>query len=106
MKVLFDVSTPRPLRRPLHGVETRTAQEEGWDLLRNGDLLRLAETRFDVFITSDQNLKYQQNLAGRKLAIVVLCTNHLPTIMKLAPKVNEALRHLKPGAYVEISLAS
>ena len=105
MRVLFDASVPRPLRRHLSDTSVRTAQEEGWAQLRNGDLLRAAEGQFDVFITSDQNLKYQQELAGRKLAIVVLPSNHLPTVMALAPAVNSTLRNLQPGDYVEIPLA-
>src|SRR5471032_1189171 len=102
MKVLFDASVPRPLRPRLAGWEIRTAQEEGWGRLENGDLLRAAESRFDAFITADQNLRYQQNLAGRKLAIVVLPTNHLPAVLRLAPQIAAALSALRPGDFVEI----
>ena len=74
----------------------------GWDRLRNGDLIQVAEEAFDVLITSDQKLKYQQNLTGRKLGIIVLPTNHLPSVLQLAPKVALALSELSPGTIVEV----
>ena len=80
MKVLLDACTPRPLRRFLPGHSVSTAQEMGWGGLKNGDLLREAEGQFEVFISTDQNLKYQQQVVGRKLAILVLPTNDWPTI--------------------------
>lgn len=102
MRVLLDACVPRPLRRALPNHEIKTAQEHGWSLLKNGDLLRMAEAQFDVLITTDQNLKYQQNLERRKLAIVVLPTNFLPEVMRLAGAVADALNHLQPGDFVEI----
>jgi len=75
MKVLFDHGTPVPLRRHLPGHEISTAYEMGWAKLSNGDLLAAAEKSYAAFITTDQNLRYQQNLAGRKLAIAVF-NNH------------------------------
>jgi hypothetical protein len=67
-------------------------------------LLRLAEEHFDVFITSDQNLKYQQNLAGRQLAIIQLPTNQVPLVIKLAPKVQAALEKIQTGEFVKIRI--
>jgi hypothetical protein len=80
----------------------KTTQEMGWDRLRNGELLQVADEGFDVLITSDQNLKYQQNLTARKLAIIVLLTNHLPSVLQLAPKIVLALSEISPGDVVEI----
>ena len=74
MKILFDHGTPAPLRRHLAGHEISTAYEMGWAQLSNGELLAAAEKAFDVFITTDQNLRYQQNLTGRTLVILVLPT--------------------------------
>ena len=104
MRVVFDICVPRPLRKHLPGHEIRTAQELGWDTLQNGDLICAAEPLFDALITSDQNLKYQQNLAGRKLAIVVLPTNYMPDVLRLAPKVAQAMSEIRPGtgAFIEI----
>jgi hypothetical protein len=102
MRVIFDTCVPRPLRKHLPGHEISTAQEMGWDRLRNGDLIQAAEVSFDVLVTSDQNVKYQQNLAGRKLALIVLPTNYLPAVMKLAPKVAQVLGGIRAGDFIEI----
>jgi hypothetical protein len=80
MKILFDHGTPTPLRRHLAGHEVATTYEMGWATLSNGDLLAAAETAFAAFLTTDQNLLYQQNLAGRRLAILVLPTTSWPKI--------------------------
>ena len=71
------------LKRLLAGFEIATVQELGWAGITNGELLRLAENQFDVFITSDKNIPYQQNLSGRRLAIVQLPTNQVPLVIKL-----------------------
>jgi hypothetical protein len=102
MNVVFDKCVPRPLRQHLPGHEIHTAEEMGWGTLENGDLIRAAEQQFEAIITSDQQWKYQQNLSGRKLAILVLPTNYLPAVLKLAPKIRAALTTLRPGDYIEI----
>jgi hypothetical protein len=102
VRVLFDTCVPRPLRENLPGHDVKTAQEMGWDRLRNGDLIQVAEEAFDALITSDQKLKYQQNLAGRKLGIIVLPTNHLRFVLQLAPNIALALSEMSPGVLVEI----
>ena len=103
MKVLFDHGRPAPLRRHLPGHEISTAYEMGWAKLSNGDLLAAAEASFDVFITTDQNLRYQQNLTGRRLAIVVLMTTSWPQIEKHKDKVIAALKTVKAGDFIEIA---
>lgn len=104
MRVLLDTCVPRPLRKLLPGHEVSTAQEMGWDALENGDLIRAAEERFDVLITADQHMKFQQNLTGGNLSVVVLPTNHLPTLLRLTTRVQRALRDIRPGSFVEIPL--
>jgi predicted nuclease of predicted toxin-antitoxin system len=104
VKVLFDACVPRPLRKHLSDDhEIRTAQEMGWETLTNGDLVNTAESQFDALVTSDQGLRYQQNLTGRRISIIVLPTNFLPDVLKLAPNVSAALQTLERGAFVEIS---
>jgi predicted nuclease of predicted toxin-antitoxin system len=103
MKILLDECTPRVLKKYLTDFEVTTVQEVGWAGITNGALLQLAENQFDVLVTSDQNLKYQQNLTGRQLAILQLPTNHVPVVIKIAPLVNIALANIKPGEFVEIS---
>jgi predicted nuclease of predicted toxin-antitoxin system len=79
MNILFDQGTPAPLRRAFPNAAVETVYERGWSTLQNGQLLAAAEQAgFDVFITTDQNLKYQQNLIGRHLTIVVLSTTSWP----------------------------
>lgn len=104
MKILLDECTPRLLKRLLSGFEISTVQEMGWTGVTNGALLRQAEDQFDVFITTDKNLRYQQNLTGKQLAIVQLPTNQVPVVALLAPVVQEVLGRIKPGEIVEIPL--
>jgi len=104
VKILFDECMPQPLRRRLAEFEISTAQEMGWGRVKNGDLLKLAEDKFDAFLTSDQQLKYQQNLKGRKLAILVLSTNRWPQVKARTQEIIAAVLALKPGDYVELTL--
>jgi putative NIF3 family GTP cyclohydrolase 1 type 2 len=79
MLVLFDQATPVPIRTHLEGHTVKTAAQQGWDKLTNGDLLTAAEQAgFDVFLTPDKNIRYQQNLESRKIAIVVIGHSQSP----------------------------
>jgi hypothetical protein len=102
MRILFDQGTPVPLRQHLPGHQVETAFELGWSRLTNGDLLAAAEGRFDALVTSDRNLRYQQSLAGRKLAVLVLPTTSWPKLQKQIPTIVSALASLKPGDYSEL----
>lgn len=103
MKILFDHGTPAPLRRALAGHTVSTAYEMGWTALDNGALLNAAETEFDALITTDQNLCYQQNLTGRRLAILVLPTTSWPKIQAHEAEVVAAVNALRPSDVVELS---
>jgi hypothetical protein len=103
MKVLFDACVPRPLRKLLTSHEVRTAQEMTWGPLKNGGLLQEAENQFEGFITTDQNLKYQQKVVGRNSGILVLPTNDWPTIRDKAREISNQLDTLKPGDFVEMN---
>jgi hypothetical protein len=102
MRVLFDQGTPEPLRRALTPHEVSTAFELGWSNLENGDLLRAAEGRFEVFVTTDQNLRYQQNLADRQLAILVLPTTNWLEIQRHQVEVAGAVNSMRPEEYREL----
>ena len=105
MRVLFDQGTPAPLRHalPLHSVET--TPERGWATLRNGDLLQAAENAgFDVMITIDQNRQYQQNLAERRIAIVVLNTTSWPRIRTATDGIVSAVARCATERFIEISI--
>ena len=100
MLLLFDQGTPLPLRKYLADHTVQSAFEKGWSDLENGDLLAAAESEG---ITTDQNLRYQQNLSERKIAIIVLLTTNWPRIEKNASLVVEAAARISGGNYVEIS---
>ncbi len=102
MKVLFDQGTPRPLRRHLKGHEVKTSAQMAWSLLDNGRLLEAAEEEFDVFVTTDKNLKYQQNLRGRRLAILVLPTPAWRIVQQRTAEILQAITSLQPGEYREL----
>jgi len=103
VKILFDQGTPAPLRSELPRHIVATAFEKGWAALSNGDLLAKAEQEFDLLLTTDQNLRYQQNLANRRIAILVLPTTSWPKIQSHAREIAGAVDQIKAGAYVVLS---
>ena len=105
MRVLFDQGTPAPLRTLLVEHEVETAYERGWSSLQNGELISAAETAgFIVFVATDRNLKYQQNLASRRLAVVVLLTTSWPRLKAASGPVVTAVNESVAGAYVEVAI--
>jgi hypothetical protein len=93
MRVLFDQATPVPIRPYLQGHDVRTAAQQGWDTLKNGELLAVAEADgFDVLLTTDENMRYQQNLAGRRIAVVVLGWQQWPILRPHVQRVVEAIK--------------
>jgi hypothetical protein len=105
MRILLDHNTPAPLRYWLIGHQVETVYERGWAELTNGDLLRMAdEAGFDVMITTDQGIRYQQSLARRRLALVVINTNNWPRIRKSTSVVVDAISEIPPGSFVEIEI--
>jgi hypothetical protein len=104
-RILLDHCVPKPLRRWLPGEDVRTCHEEGWDAFRNGELLSAAEAAgFSIFITADKNLRYQQNLTIRRLAIIELPTNRLSMLPILVPPLLNAIAVATSGSYLEIPL--
>lgn len=105
MRVLFDQGTLSPLRRLLRGHEVSTAYELGWSRLKNGELLDAAERDgYDVLVTTDSHLEDQQNLTGRRLAIVVLLSTSWPRIERVAEVVADAIDAALPGSCREIEV--
>jgi alkanesulfonate monooxygenase SsuD/methylene tetrahydromethanopterin reductase-like flavin-dependent oxidoreductase (luciferase family) len=102
-RILFDHCVPKPLRRQLADCEVRTCFERGWAKLRNGELLTTAEAAgFDIFLTADKSLRYQQNLSTRKIAIIELPTNRLSMLPSLVPALLAAPARATPGSYERI----
>jgi len=105
MLILFDNSTPRGIARELRGHTVKESRELGWDKLDNGDLLDAAEAAgFDLFLTTDKNLRHQQNLTGRKIAIVVLGKGRWRLIRLRLAEIAAAVNAAKPGSYVEVEI--
>ncbi len=105
--VLFDHNVPHKLRASLTGHEVKTADEMGWAELENGELLKAAEDAgFAVMVTCDKNLSYQQNLAGRRLALVILQTNRWSVLKENAPAVLAALARAQPGGFELVTLGN
>jgi predicted nuclease of predicted toxin-antitoxin system len=102
VKILLDESVPRLVKLRLPQLNISTVQEMGWAGIRNGELLHRAEELFDVLITADRNLRHQQNLSGRNLAILVLPSNQVTHVTRLVPTVETLLTTIKPGAVVEV----
>ena len=104
MNVLLDECGPWPMHTLIVGHECKTAQQCGWGGITNGDLLRKAEVPFDAFITSVQNIRYQQNLAQRLIPILKLSTNELRRIRAAADSVQAALAGLQLGHYFRLKI--
>jgi hypothetical protein len=105
MRILFDQATPVPLIPYLEGHSVRTAAQQGWDRLKNGELLSATENAgFDLLVTTDRNMPFQQNLAGRKIAVMVLSRQQWPQLHQHVQLVIDALQAVRPGSYIEVEI--
>jgi hypothetical protein len=104
MRVLIDECLPRKLKQELTEHETKTVPEMGWSGKKNGELLQLMTGQFDVFITIDQNLTYQQNLEGAKVGVITLASpsNRLTDLLPLVSKMKVVLETIEPGNLIRI----
>ncbi len=103
MKILFDNGTPKPIARTLIGHEISFARRIGWHELANGELIQRAEdTGYDILLSTDKNIRYQQDLSGRKIALVVLSNSQWPMVRQHLDKISEAVNASTPGSYIEV----
>src|SRR5262245_22035385 len=102
MIILIDESLPRYLKRDLTSRDVRTVHEMGWAGVENGALLELAESDFEVFLTADKNIHYQQNLKGRKLAIIEFPSNKLSVVKRLESDLKTILGQITTGDYIAL----
>lgn len=103
MKILFDQGVPVPLRKHLAGHDVDTAYELGLSTVKNGDLLDAAEADdYEILVTTDQNLKDQQDISSRQIAIVALMSTAWPRIQSRIDEIRDAIDGINPGDYVEI----
>ena len=99
MRVLLDECVPAPLASFLTDHDVATVQSMNWTASKNGELLALAEKEFEVFVTADQNLQYQQNLLNRRIAILLLPTNRWPALESKREIITTALGSIKPNEF-------
>lgn len=106
LKILLDECLPRKLKRELTDYDVKTVQEAGWASKRNGELLRLMTGVFDVFITVDGNMSYQQNFEGLPIRFIILVAynNRIESLLPLMPRVREALLTIQAGQTVMITI--
>ncbi len=105
MRILFDNGTPRGLARFLSGHAVEEARARGWEELANGELIEAAEqVGFEVLLTTDKNIRYQQNLNARKIALVVLEHSQWPMVKLVAEAIVAAVNAAQPGSYAEIEV--
>jgi predicted nuclease of predicted toxin-antitoxin system len=105
MLILFDHVTPAGIARFLPDHTVTKAKDRGWDTLTNGDLLAEAERAgFDVLLTADKNMRHQQNLRGRRIALVVLSTPQWPVVRLHVARIAAAVSAATPGSYIDVNL--
>lgn len=104
MRVLLDECVPWPMHNLMVGHVCTTVQKRGWAGIQNGELLRRAEGEFDLFITSDQNIAYQQKLSGRRIAIIQLSTNKLRRILAADILIGSTVARIQPGEFVSLAI--
>ena len=104
MRILLDECLPVPMRNILTSYQCITVGDRGWKGIKNGELLALAEGQFDLFITADQSIRYQQNLSGRRIPILELSTNDLRRILAAASLLQSAIETIKPSEFRQLEI--
>lgn len=106
MKIVFDENVPWPLRNLMPHHDVTSVQKEGLGGMENGELLASLDGNFDIFILCDKNLRYQQNLLGRRIAIIELPTNRWPVLKDLTSEIDDAIAGSSAGSYSTVSEAT
>ena len=99
MTIIFDENVPWPLSRHLASYRVSSVQEEGWAGMQNGALIQAIDGLFDILLLADKNLRYQQNLAERRIAIIELPTNRWPALQAKLAAIQAAIENARPGSY-------
>ena len=102
MKIIVDECVPSIVKRGLPVLNIVSAQDMGWAGIKNGRLLKLVAADFDIFITSDKNLRYQQDLAGFDIAVIVLPSNQVPVIKAMLTAIDNAIRDIGDERFIEL----
>jgi hypothetical protein len=105
MRILFDNGAPKPIARCLTGHQVTYARRIGWHEMGNGELIEQAEQAgFDVLLSTDKNIQYQQNLSGRKIALIVLGNSQWPVVRLYLDRIAAAVDAATPGSYTEVDI--
>ena len=105
MKILFDNGTPKPIAHSLTGHEVTFARQIGWHELGNGELIQQAEdSGYEVLLSTDKNIRYQQNLTGRKIALVILGNPQWPLVQLHLDRIASAVNASTAGSYIEVEI--
>jgi hypothetical protein len=105
MKILFDNGTPKPIARCLTGHEVTFARRIGWHEMENGELIEQAEQAgYEVLLSTDKNIRYQQNLSGRRIALVILGNPQWPAVRLHLDRIVAAVNGATPGTYTEVDI--
>jgi len=104
VSILLDEGVPRVIQRRLPDLPIYTVDEMSWRGIRNGQLLDLMAERFDILVTTDKNLRHQQNLVKRQISAVILPTNQIPLVIELLPQIEAAFTTIESGSFIEIML--
>ncbi len=102
MKIIIDECVPSIVKRELPSHNIVTVQEMGWAGIKNGELLKLVVGEFDILITSDKNLRHQQNLKALELKVILLPSNQVPVVQALLPKLDKALSAIDTESFIEL----
>jgi hypothetical protein len=102
MSILLDEGVPKIIKSRLPHLTISTVEEMGWRGIKNGRLLDLMDNRFAILVTTDKNLRFQQNLEKRNLSVVILPSNQIPVVISLLPKIENALTTIRLGTFIEI----
>jgi hypothetical protein len=103
LKILLDEGVPKIIQWRLSGLSISNVEEMGWRGIKNGALLDLMSGEFQILITTDKKLPSQQNLEKRRLSVVILPTNDLPSVIELLPKIEQAVGAISPGEFKQLS---
>ncbi len=105
MRILLDHNVPRPLKNNLPGHDTDTAADRGWQELNNGELLDQAETDgYELFLTSDRRIPFQQNLTRRNISVLILTTNSWPRLRQRLNDINEAVEAMRHNQLSQLDI--
>ena len=102
MRILLDEGVPGIIQKRLSQLSISNVEEMGWRGIKNGALLDLMAGRFQILITTDKNLPYQQNLEKRQISLVILPTNDIPSVIGLLPQIERAIAAISPGEFKQL----